>query len=235
MANWSSSCYFGSNVQCFKGSLKFRWKGQGRTEKCLQQMMGPTLRCSEHQSLKWTQRLVYISTKWCWVVAWNARSPVVDFTSNGPAKLWVTWSLVCSKIHFPPPALPGWSTVICLPFQRLPSSRSLASICIESHGCIPISPNCRTIIFFWYSLRHICRVHTWKPASELVSKLRNKNQSVRSFSLLFRLSFSPYLPFIIFLIQKCLFWFVLCGPLSCSHFCCSFCCCNCWCGCNCWW
>lgn len=32
--------------------------------------MCPAFRCSEHQSLKCTQRLVYISTKWCWVVAW---------------------------------------------------------------------------------------------------------------------------------------------------------------------
>ena len=40
------------------------------------------------------------------------------------------------------------ATVICLPFQRLPSSRSLATVCIHMDLCSPISPHsCRTNYF----------------------------------------------------------------------------------------
>ena len=44
---------------------------------CFRQLLPgcPAFRCSEHQSLKCTQRLVYISTKWCWVVAWHHNTP----------------------------------------------------------------------------------------------------------------------------------------------------------------
>lgn len=80
-----------------------------------------------------------------------------------------------------------------------------------------------------------CTLESQHHASELVSKLRSTNQCFRPFWLLFLLSFSFYLPFFSLLVQKCLFWLVLCfHPSSCSHFyCSSFCCFSCWCGCNC--
>lgn len=145
MANWES-VLVAQRCVALRDLWKFRvWKGQHKRkvhESAFNKWyMGRTLRCSEHQSLKWTQRLVYISTKWCWVVAWNARSPVVDFTGKaGPAKFvgqrqdkWVTWSLVYSWQDSLP--APGLKHCYLLAFSKTSVIKILGNR-LHSHGSV---------------------------------------------------------------------------------------------------
>ena len=206
--------------------------------------MGRTLRCSEHQSLKWTQRLVYISTKWCWVVAWNARSPVVDFTSKaGPANFlgqwqdkWVTWSLVYSWQDSLP--APGLKHCYLLAFSKTSVIKILGNR-VHSHGSVQsyLTAFLSNHYFFrgilWdtsasahlkASIMHL----SWSPNFVVQINVFGRSDSSSSCP-------SPSTSPFSLLVQKCLFWLVLCfHPSSCSHFyCSSFCCFSCWCGCNC--